>query len=662
MADWQAFATSFLTGVASDINERKDKAEDYEDKQRELADKNKAIMSKRKEIVGRYTGLANQAKTLGASDEMISAALSSGPQGLVDLTSNLQSVKTSMGSRWTPEAAKNAVELPKNFQMPDMNINEQIQATFGLPEAKVGSTTAGEVSWLDKALGRKGKERVRAELDSEAYSDGYSILDINEVAQQSEYQSLSGGSFVNFTMPKVFDPEDATAESVNINRMMDQAKDSVAYKQMEAEYDALEAKDTLKGSAEDSAKIARMQELQQGMLETQRSFVSDYVNSRAGIYTGGGYIESMGSIIDGFLGTGSAAAMVASAGENTTGVSADAIAPVAQRSATVAEVAPQVEQAGGTVDVSPDAMVTMTHESLPYDGGKVAFETNEDGLPVTATFGVDGEEYVTDDAGVIEQLWTSVTSITPKTAGPMLTPDEWVTEEQSDAMTKKELQGMGLKGSPLGKLIQFLPSEELKARAIEQIKLKRDADPEAYYKVVISGRNLNRPVKVKGSDLFFIPDADLVRGNNNVTISELGIDEDLPKRTYSQNKIKRIFNSEGADPGLSVEGLAEQQDAPDGSVRPKMRPDGLGAKPQEAPAEEEATPVSADQEAVIKTYGRDIIKYMQESGFTGDETEEELAEGLADWYAENAEKLDIPSYPRDQGPIIYVIKRFLKES
>lgn len=662
MADWQAFATSFLTGVASDINERKDKAEDYEDKQRELADKNKAIMSKRKEIVGRYTGLANQAKTLGASDEMISAALSSGPQGLVDLTSNLQSVKTSMGSRWTPEAAKNAVELPKNFQMPDMNINEQIQATFGLPEAKIGSTTAGEVSWLDKALGRKGKERVRAELDSEAYSDGYSILDINEVAQQSEYQSLSGGSFVNFTMPKVFDPEDATAESVNINRMMDQAKDSVAYKQMEAEYEKLEAQPTLKGSAEDSAKIARMQELKQQMLETQRSFVGDYVNGRAGIYTGGGYIESMGSIIDGFLGTGSAAAMVASAGENTTGVSADAIEPVAQRSATVAEVAPQVEQAGGTVDVSPDAMVTMTHESLPYDGGKVAFETNEDGLPVTATFGVDGEEYVTDDAGVIEQLWTSVTSITPKTAGPMLTPDEWVTEEQSDAMTKKELQGMGLKGSPLGKLIQFLPSEELKARAIEQIKLKRDADPEAYYKVVISGRNLNRPVKVKGSDLFFIPDADLVRGNNNVTISELGIDEDLPKRTYSQNKIKRIFNSEGADPGLSVEGLAEEQDTPDGSMRPKMRPEGLGAKTQEAPAEEEGTPVSADQEAVIKTYGRDIIKYMQESGFTGDETEEELAEGLADWYAENAEKLDIPSYPRDQGPIIYVIKRFLKES
>lgn len=662
MADWQAFATSFLTGVASDINERKDKAEDYEDKQRELADKNKAIMSKRKEIVGRYTGLANQAKTLGASDEMISAALASGPQGLVDLTSNLQGVKTSMGSRWTPEAAKNAVELPKNFQMPDMNINEQIQATFGLSKGEIGSTTAGEVSWLDKALGRKGKERVRAELDSEAYSDGYSILDINEVAQQSEYQSLSGGSFVNFTMPKVFNPEDATAESVNINRMMDQAKDSVAYKQLEAEYTAVEEKDTLKDTPEEIAKIARLQELKQQMLETQRSFVSDYVNSRAGIYTGGGYIEAMGSIIDGFLGTGSAAAMVASAGENATGVSADAIEPVAQRTATVAEVAPQVEQAGGTVDVSPDAMVTMTHDSLPYDGGTVAFETNEEGLPVVATFAVGGEEYVTDDAGVIEQLWTSVTSITPKTAGPMLTPDEWVTEEQSDDMTKKELQGMGLKGSPLGKLIQVLPSEELKARAIEQIKLKRDADPEAYYKVVISGRNLNRPVKVKGSDLFFIPDADLVRGNNNVTISELGIDEDLPKRTYSQNKIKRIFNSEGADPGLSVEGLAEEQDTPDGSVRPKMRPDGLGAKPQEAPAEEEGIPVSADQEAVIKTYGRDIIKYMQEIGFTGDETEEELAEGLADWYAENAEKLDIPSYPRDQGPIVYVIKRFLKES
>lgn len=654
MADWQAFATSFLTGVASDINKRKDKTEDYEDKQRELADKNKAIMSKRKEIVGRYTGLASQAKSLGASDEMISAALASGPQGLVDLTGNLQNVKSTMGDRWTPEAAKNAIELPTGFQMPDMNINEQIQSTFGLTKGEVGSTTAGAVSFFDRALGRRGKERVRAELDAEAYSDGYSILDLNEMAQQSEYQSLSGGSFVNFTMPKVFNPEDATAESMNINRMMDQAKDSVTYKQLEAEYKRVEAQPTMANTEEDTAKLTRMQELQQQMLATQRTFVGEYVSNRAGIYTGGGYMESMGNIIDGFLGTGSAAAMVATADENITGVSADAIEPIAQRPATVAEVAPQVEQAGGTVDVSPDAMVTMSHESLPYDGGKITFQTDEEGMPVSAFTSFDGEAFETDDPNIIERLWTSVTSVVPKTMGPKLTPEEWVTEEQSDNLSKKELQGMGLRGTSLGKLIQQLPTEEQRTRAIEQLDLKRNADPEAYYKVVITSRNLNRPVKVKGSDLFFIPDSHLV---NNAVISEFGIDEELPKRTYSTNKIKSIFSTEGTDPGLNVEGLAEQQDVPDGSVRPQMRSDGLGAKPQE-----EATPVSADQETVVKTYGRDIIKYMQESGFTGDETEEELAEGLADWYAENAEKLDIPSYSRDQGPILDVIKRFLKES
>ena len=658
--DFTAFAQGFLEGTTKQILERKAKAADYEDKQRELAERNKGIVAKRKEVVARYSGLANQAKSLGASDEMVSAALASGPQGLVDLTSNLQGVKEKMGSRWTPEVAKNYVELPEGFQMPDMNINEQIQATFGLGKAEVGSTKVDKGTFFQRGMGYGAKDRVRAELDKEAFDNGYSILDINELAQQSEYQSLSSGSFMNFTTPKVFNPEDSTTESANINRMMQQATESVAYQELEQEYKTLANTAVLPGSPEEATRDARMKDIQSELRNIQRNFVSDFVKGRVDTFSGGGYMESMGNIIDGFLGTGASSDLLRDTYEEGAGVPVGAVEDLTGTKATAPEVAKNIETAGGMVETSPDAMVKMTHDSLPFDGGSVAFKTDENGNPVEATWTMDGEEYTTDSADGVAAVWDTVTAIKPKSAGRMVEPADWVTEEQSDTMSKKDLQGMGLKGSPLGKLVEFLPSEELKEQAIKQIEIKRNADPEAWYKVVVPGLNLNRPMKVKGADLFFIPDDALVRGYNNITIDEFGMDDDLPKKTYTKRKIQKTYETYDADMGVSVEGADKAQDTPDGSVRPEMRPEGLGAKPEEAPAKE-GTKVSADQEKVIQTYGRDIMKFMEEEGFTGEDSDEELAQGLADWYAANSEKLDIPSYPRDQGPIISLIKRYLKK-
>ena len=108
MADWQAFAESFLNRTAEGIKERTADAKSYEERQRELArTTGRAEFKKRTGLAQGMAGLGSKAKSLGATDAMVAAAMGSGPTGLVDLTRNLSELKTSLGARWTPEAAQN---------------------------------------------------------------------------------------------------------------------------------------------------------------------------------------------------------------------------------------------------------------------------------------------------------------------------------------------------------------------------------------------------------------------------------------------------------------------------------------------------------------------------------------------------------------------------
>jgi hypothetical protein len=49
--DWSAFATAFLGDTAKYINERVDKASEYEDKLKEQAERNKLLLDKRNAVV-----------------------------------------------------------------------------------------------------------------------------------------------------------------------------------------------------------------------------------------------------------------------------------------------------------------------------------------------------------------------------------------------------------------------------------------------------------------------------------------------------------------------------------------------------------------------------------------------------------------------------------
>jgi len=672
MVDLTAFATAFLEKSAENINTRKAKTEDYEDKQRELAEKNKGLVVQRNQIVGQALGLAKQAKSLYATDAMVSAALDSGPGGLQGLVEQLQAGKTAQGTRWNEQAAKNIVELPAGYAIPEGDLQGRIQKTYGLPAASVGSTEAPDRNLWQRISGKGGKAAVRAELDAESFVDGYSIMDVNEAAQEADYQSLTSGTFVNYSQPKMFDPDSMPTEFAMLESAMSKAESSQDYIDLESQLAALEALNPVPGSDEMAKRAADVAAIKVLMNQSKQEFMSSFVVDRAKNFNGGNYFDVMGNVIKRMVGTDFFDSVIS---DTTAGTPPVVDANGDTLDETVDVVAAKVEEAGGKVSINASEKTTkFSHPTLPE--GEVTVTVADNGLPISAMVTIEGMPFtVTGEAlGVVMNEISSIQTVTAgrnldleliNTDLSVLNPDEMpqvdpslLSKEERDALDKNQLKAAGLKYSTLGKLLQHIPDGEERDRRAAAIMLKRNADPEAWYKMKVPRMNLNRPYKVKGSSLFFIPDERLA-AYGDVVISEFGIDEDLPKRTFSENKVKKSYGTEGADRGVVVEG-GEQNVAPDvtESPRPESRPDSIMAKPEEATTPE-ARAAGAEAEAVLKNHGSDILNFLREEGFTSEDTEEDIAQGLADWYANNSADLSITAAPMDKGPITYVLKMAL---
>tara|TARA_R100001480_G_scaffold52577_3_gene65922 strand:- start:1434 stop:2555 length:1122 start_codon:yes stop_codon:yes gene_type:complete len=60
-------------------------------------------------------------------------------------------------------------------------------------------------------------DAVRSKLDKDAYYDGYSVMDINEISKQETYDSVAPGTYFSFTPTRDFDP---TSAASSFNRMV----------------------------------------------------------------------------------------------------------------------------------------------------------------------------------------------------------------------------------------------------------------------------------------------------------------------------------------------------------------------------------------------------------------------------------------------------------
>lgn len=525
--DFEAFATAFAGTLAKDITARKAKTEEYGEQQRELAEKNKGIVAQRRQLKQSAMGLANQAKSLLATPEMISAALDSGADGLPKLVQSLTKARSVHGKRWDQQKANTVVSLPEGYVIPEGDLASRIAKSYGLGEASLGSTEAPERSFWDKGLGRGGRQAVRAELDEEAFYSGYSVMDINEIAAQEDYKSLTGGTFLNYAMPNVFDPDNVSDELRVFNAMRSATKTSPAYEALNAQLKVKQEAATKDMSVEEAAAIATdIKGIEASMLALEYDAMREFATAQVDRF-GESYIDAMGPVLSGTF-----------PNLLTTGMDEDETeAEVEATTDTPVTIQDLSENSGNTVTVDTETGNATIQLNTPNEmfGKDVTAQTDLNGnvIRLDWTNGLGEKQSVTDPA--------TIKMILKEIETPTAMPDEATTEEE---------QGY---------------------------------TPPTVDTTTARGRN---------------------RGRN-----------------------------------------------PNGAV-----------KKAEVPVEatEEDTPVSAPEtEAVVTKHGSDILKFLRSEGFTSEDTEEDIVQGLAAWYASNSTDLSIKPAPTDLSPVAYVMKLML---
>ena len=229
--DWGAFATGFLQQKVKNIREAKEDAKDYEERQRELAERNKLTISKRNAVANEVISISNMLRDNGASQAVIQAAISAGPKAIADLANKVNNARDIYGRKLNSDDIETLVNMPENFSVIDMDTEDFIKKTYGLGYEGAGTTESKpERTFMDRLSGRKLRDEARYRLDSEVVQDGLTAYDINQMAAQTDYESLVPGTFITFNEVKYFNPAtDMASFSRTFTSLVDDVEDSAEY-------------------------------------------------------------------------------------------------------------------------------------------------------------------------------------------------------------------------------------------------------------------------------------------------------------------------------------------------------------------------------------------------------------------------------------------------
>ncbi len=248
--NFKAFATAFMDDQAKAIQKRIQDAEDYEDQQRELAERNKSVVGKRRALVNLAKTEINMLRKLGAKDKHINAAIAAGPKALFEFSQSLQKEaqkRPSAGGSYTfSDSELDAfIDMPDEFSAQAMDPAEHYANSIGLASPSLGSYQAKDQGFIKSALGMGLKDSARARLDKDAYYEGYSMMDINEVARQEAYESMDPGTYFSFSPSKDYNPVTvgpAFREAYDDSGELSQAVESQLRRQFPAEADYMQEK------------------------------------------------------------------------------------------------------------------------------------------------------------------------------------------------------------------------------------------------------------------------------------------------------------------------------------------------------------------------------------------------------------------------------------
>ena len=225
--NWRKFAGNYASGVAADIRDRREDAEDFEDEQEELARANVPKIQRKRMLANQAAQLGHRARALGATDAQIQEALSSGVEGINEFYTKLEKAASSKGvkslGKADIEAIVNMPNIPDvDFKFADGEYQDFVEKTYGVGTPEIAMPDK-EYTTMQKLFGFDAKDRAKARLADKQFFEGMSVAEINAAANNAEYESMFPNATMTFTDVNFFGAKDLRQFTRDLERDMSAA-------------------------------------------------------------------------------------------------------------------------------------------------------------------------------------------------------------------------------------------------------------------------------------------------------------------------------------------------------------------------------------------------------------------------------------------------------
>ena len=224
--NYKAFAAGFMEDQARQINTRVAEAREYKRELKENAEASKSKISKLAQLGNLAKSEIARLRAYGVDDRYINAGIASGPKGLFDLSTAVQEEAARRnfkpGQKFDEFEVEALIDMDKDFKYGEVDAMEFYEMNTALTKPSLGSTKDKKRGVFGSLLGLDLDDAVRARLDEDAYFDGYSVMDINEISKQEAYESVAPGTYFSFAPTKAVDVRTAVNQlQIEIARIDD---------------------------------------------------------------------------------------------------------------------------------------------------------------------------------------------------------------------------------------------------------------------------------------------------------------------------------------------------------------------------------------------------------------------------------------------------------
>lgn len=312
MADWESFATGFLTSVGQEMDRKTEKAEEYEQRQRLLGERNRPAVQKRKQVFQKANAAVKQLSAMGIGSAAIFAAMKSNPDtGIFELQRNAQkaieATQRTYNRNPTPEEFESFIsfnaDMPEELKGDSDALSRLTAQLYGVQQAPTQAAASSEgtgASSFIRGLFGPSLQSVDEKLKAEQAGEGLSVYDLATYSDVRPYDPTSSGAFFSFQQPAFFNPDDFAAESTALNRFMTrQLSQDTNYTEAKRVYDTARAL-VLAGS-KDKQTIEDYNLAKEIVDRKTAELLDRFVGSRAAPYAGSSYVDVMKPVLDDFV-------------------------------------------------------------------------------------------------------------------------------------------------------------------------------------------------------------------------------------------------------------------------------------------------------------------------------------------------------------------------